>query len=179
ARMVVAHSMGGAVTLLAMRDGMRLDAVALLAPAVRLEHALAPFQRRFHIPDGAMAGLRARIEDRFGSDVWTDVAADRIAAELDVPALVVHDLTDRQVDHSDVQLLVAAWRTATLTTSTGLGHMRILRDPEVTDQIVTFLTSHLPDREPTPQPASRLALRRAAADRQRALPAVEAEPVAK
>lgn len=157
ARAVVAHSMGGAVVLLALRDGMALDALALVAPAVRLENALAPFQRMFRLSDGTMDGLRSRIEDRFGQEVWRDVAADRLVADLVMPGLVVHDRTDTQVGHADARMLVDAWTSATLVTTDGLGHTRILRDPDVTGRIAEFLSEQLhgPDaRECTGVPAS-------------------------
>lgn len=157
ARAVVAHSMGGGVALLALRDRLAVDAVALVAPAVRLENALTPFQRMFRLSDRTMDGLRARIEDRFGQEVWRDVAADRIVADLAVPGVVVHDRTDTQIAHADARMLVDAWTTATMVTTDGLGHTRILRDPDVTSRIAEFLSEQLhgPDpRERASVPAS-------------------------
>lgn len=147
ARAVVAHSMGGGVALLALRDGLAVDALALLAPAVRLENALTPFQGMFRLSDRTMDGLRARIEDRFGQEVWRDVAADRIVADLVVPGLVVHDRTDTQIVHADARMLTDAWTTATMVTTDGLGHTRILRDPDVTGRIVAFLSEQLRDSD--------------------------------
>lgn len=159
ARAVVAHSMGAAETVMALRDGLELDAVALLAPAVRLEHAFAQFVRTFRLPPKASAALARVIERRFGAGVWEEAAADRAARDLGVPALVVHDRDDPQIAHSDAELLAAAWPGARLVLTEGLGHSRLLRDADVVSQVRAFLTD-----APIPsEAASRGAIDRAVA----------------
>ena len=137
---VVAHSMGGAETVLALRDGFAVRRVVLLASAVRLGHAVDQFAVMFHLPPAAVAGLRRRIEARFGSGVWTDLAVDAAAATLNVPALIVHDRDDQQVDVADGRLLAAAWPGARLLETAGLGHHRLLRDADVMKAVVSFVT---------------------------------------
>ena len=138
---VVAHSMGGVETLMALRDGMRVQRVVLLASAVRLEHAVDRFSEMFSLPPGAGAGLTAAINRRFGPTVWEDLSADRSAATLTVPALLFHDSDDQQVDPADAQLLARSWRGARLVMTSGLGHDRLVRSPEVVGQAVAFLAA--------------------------------------
>lgn len=137
---VVAHSMGGVATTMALGAGLEADRVVLLGSAVRLEHAADKFQQLFALPDRVMAGLRDRIEVRFGPDVWSDLATDVIAARLQSPALLFHDRSDAQVDFADGQQLAGAWPGARLVATDGLGHDRLLRDAEVVAQAVQFLT---------------------------------------
>jgi len=73
--------------------------------------------------------------------VWQDLACDSVAANLDVPALIIHDESDTQVPVEDAVLLANAWPAARLLTTDGLGHTRILRDPTVVDEVVSFLRS--------------------------------------
>jgi pimeloyl-ACP methyl ester carboxylesterase len=137
---VVAHSMGGAETLLAIREGFAPERVVLLASAVRLRHAVDQFSAMFGLPRATMTALSAAIERRFGSQVWDDLSADRIAAHLgDIPALLFHDGDDTQVTRKDAELLASAWPGARLVTTSGLGHDRLLRDPDVVQQAVAFL----------------------------------------
>lgn len=136
ARAVVAHSLGATATTLALWGGMHVDAVVLLAPPVRLEHAVDRFVRLFRVPRRAGEGLRARLTEWFGPGLWTEVALDRVAVDLDVPVLVVHDRDDPQVDVADARLLTRAWPGSQLELTDGLGHHRLLRDPGVVDAVV-------------------------------------------
>ena len=136
---VIAHSMGGMETLFAIRDGLAVERIVLLASAVRLEHAMTKFSAMFAIPDRSMRGLRKRIERGFGAGVFTDFAADAVAERLDVPGLLFHDRSDPQVDFSDGQLLAAAWSDGRLIPTEGLGHDRLLRDPGVIRAATGFL----------------------------------------
>lgn len=136
---VIAHSMGGMETLVAIRDGLAVDRMILLASAVRLEHAMSKFSAMFGIPERAMRGLRTRIERRFGAGVFTDFSADVIADGLAVPGLLFHDRSDTQVDFGDGQRLAAAWSGGRLITTEGLGHDRLVRDPAVVQAATSFI----------------------------------------
>jgi pimeloyl-ACP methyl ester carboxylesterase len=95
----------------------------------------------FKLSPRAKESLRREIERRFGADVWTDFAGDLLAARVDTPALVFHDETDTQVDISDAIALVKAWKDARLVRTSGLGHQKIVRDPEVISTTVRFMGS--------------------------------------
>lgn len=136
---VVAHSIGGPATSIALRDGLDVRAVALLAPAVRLEHAVDTFGRLLRVPPKALLGLRRSIERRFGVGVWEEYAVDGLASTFDVPALIVSDRHDPQVAHEDHELLAEAWPGARLLTTEGLGHTRILHAPDVVEAVVSFV----------------------------------------
>lgn len=136
-RAVIGHSLGGTVSMLAVRDGLSADALVLLAPAVRLEHAVRRFAELLDLPERAVEGLRRRIERRFGATVWDDYAADRL--QLEVPTLLFHDRDDPQVDVAEARLLAGAWPNLRLVQTEGLGHQRIVRDPEVVTRAVDFV----------------------------------------
>lgn len=141
AEFVVAHSLGATATIVALRDGLAAKGVALLAPAVRLEHGVEHFSKMFALPRKSIEGLRDEIERRFGPSVWRDLAADRIATGFSVPALIVHDEQDPQVPMSDAIALESAWGVAHLERTDGLGHMKVLSDPAVAAKITGFLVS--------------------------------------
>jgi len=56
-----------------------------------------------------------------------------------VPLLVIHDRDDREVGWGDGAAIAQSWPRAELVTTTGLGHHRIVSDPAVIRQVVTFL----------------------------------------
>lgn len=145
-RAVVAHSMGATTSLYAAREGLRTDALVLLAPSPRLDHALVTFGRLLSLPQRALDGLKATIDRRYGADVWERLSGHSIAPEVHVPGLIVHDSDDPQVSLEDARSLHEAWPGSRLVTTEGLGHGRILRDPQVIETVASFLAEVAPAR---------------------------------
>ncbi|MBA3781373.1 MAG: alpha/beta fold hydrolase [Nocardioides sp.] len=142
ARAVVAHSMGGVPTLLAMRDGwLGAERLVFVAPMADL----ATYFDRFESMMGFGPRIRRRMdvetERRTGRGV-DDFNLGRLAADLEKlpPALVIHDRADRETSYDASADVVSAWPDATLMATEGLGHRRILRDPAVVAATVRHVT---------------------------------------
>lgn len=57
----------------------------------------------------------------------------------DLPALlVVHDRADRAAAYAGAEAITGAWSGSRLVTAEGLGHRRILADPQVVATTVGF-----------------------------------------
>ena len=140
---VIAHSMGSVSTMLALRDGLTVDSIVLISPAVRLERGLAQFLDVYKLPTRAGQGLRVEIERRYGETIWDDIAVDKIAPHVNAPALIIHDVNDPQVSIEDSRMLVSSWASARLHVTAGLGHNRVLRDDDVVRRATAFLEGSL------------------------------------
>ena len=57
---------------------------------------------------------------------------------MEIPCLVIHDTIDLFIPHEEGRDLVAAWPGARLVTTRGLGHHRIMSDPDVVSAAVAF-----------------------------------------
>jgi pimeloyl-ACP methyl ester carboxylesterase len=136
---IVAHSLGGQAVTNALTRGTGVEAVALLAPAVRLAHSVDTFARMFGLPALATEALREEIARRYGSGVWAETDGDAQARQLRLPALIVHSADDDQIGTSDVELLARAWDGAALIELDGLGHNRLTRDHAVIELVAEFL----------------------------------------
>ncbi|MGH2754068.1 MAG: alpha/beta fold hydrolase [Actinomycetota bacterium] len=136
---IVAHSLGGHSTMAALRDGLDVPAVVLISPSSRAEHAVDRFTELLRLPGRAKAGLEAALERRFGRSIWDDLTGSNLIREVTTPALIVHDRGDPQVAFDDSWHLSRAWRGARLMITESLGHGRILRDPRVLANSVSFL----------------------------------------
>jgi pimeloyl-ACP methyl ester carboxylesterase len=62
-----------------------------------------------------------------------------LAPSLRARALVVHDPVDRETPFEHARSLVQAWPGAELLCVAGLGHRRLLRDPEVVRAVVAHV----------------------------------------
>ena len=134
---VVGHSMGGAIAVEAMAQGLHVQRAALIAaPARWVDYA--------HV-FAARAGLDRDAAERM-VDALLALAIDvrafstpARAAALNQPVLFVHAGDDRVVPPSDAAEGAAAWRGSRLLRVGDLGHRRILRDPTVVASVIGFV----------------------------------------
>jgi pimeloyl-ACP methyl ester carboxylesterase len=137
---VVAHSMGGAATTLAMGRGLPVGRAVFLAPAADPAGYSERFAEVVGLAPAMLDRMKAKIEQRFGSK-WEEFDVIAAARTMTAPLLVFHDPDDRDVAWGDGAAIVAAWPGAELVSTSGLGHRRIVHDPEVVARAVAFLVS--------------------------------------
>jgi pimeloyl-ACP methyl ester carboxylesterase len=140
AEAVVAHSMGTISTYLAMRYGwLGTQSLVLVAPMVEFTSLLDQFQAALGFGPRTRREFERETESFVGVAV-RDFDARVQAAHVDpVPTLVITDRGDRQTPYADVVDL-AEEIGAPLITTEGLGHRKVLRDPEVVRTVVDFVT---------------------------------------
>ena len=138
AHAVVAHSLGGVAAVRAALE-VDLEALVLLAPAVRLDNVVATFRTMFGLPAAAVAGLRQDMEARFGPGVWEHWRVDAFPLPEQLPVLLVQSTDDEQISVDDGRLLAAALPNVQHVELAGLGHTKLLRDESVVERVVDFL----------------------------------------
>lgn len=141
AHAVVAHSLGAAAAVLALRSGLRPARLVLLAPVADPRRALDTFARRAGFGPRIRAGVQRAVERRVGLpwEAFDGPAAARTVAVP--PTLVVHDRGDREVGFRDGREIAEAWPGARLLATDGLGHRRLLHDEAVVAAVVDFVTA--------------------------------------
>lgn len=136
---VIAHSFGAASTSHALCRGLAPRRLAYVAGASGAEGALARFEAMLQPSPRVLARVRDGLERQTGvrlAEVETRALATRHAQP---PLLLVHDAGDREVPIDESRAVAGLWRGAELVVTEGLGHRRILRDPEVVRRVVDFL----------------------------------------
>lgn len=135
---VIGHSMGGAAAAIALRDGLAADRAVLIAPPADLADAADRF--------AAFVGLAPHLRDRFhhaleerASVRFESLEAHRNVPAIDRPALIVHDLFDREVPWSEGERYARYWPRARMISTANLGHNRILSDSGVVGALLDFL----------------------------------------
>lgn len=141
---VVVHSMGFPATMLALEGGAPAPtALVALAPGRKILHAVDGFVQRARLDDALLDQLIAGIEARYGEDVWDVLEVDRVLPDLAVPGLVIHDTHDEEVSFTDARRIAALWPGSELVRTSGLGHRRIVRDPEVRQLVIEALNARV------------------------------------
>ena len=134
---IVAHSGGAVATGIALRQGLTVKRLALIAPMTRPAEYAALYNQALGLSPTVQARWQKRAMDRLkGSWASFDVTTLSPAP----PTLVVHDKEDREVPFADGALLASTWPGAQLHPVTGLGHRRLLKDADVVRRTVNFIT---------------------------------------
>ena len=135
---VVAHSLGTSATARAIGDGLQLERVVFVAPPAEPGRYLQHMARYLWFGDEVARRAQTRIQIRVGR-TFDELHTERLAADMSVPLLVVHDASDPVVDYRQGRAVAGAWPGAVLHTTEGLGHYRILRDPAVIREVSGFV----------------------------------------
>lgn len=138
AQAVVAHSIGAVATAHAIGRGLKVDRLALVAPAngprrwaERLSHALGL--------GGAASWRFVRAVEREAGIRLSEMELEELAPAVDCPALVIHDRDDKLAPPKDARRSAAALPSARVIETRGLGHFRILDSPSVAATVAEFV----------------------------------------
>lgn len=137
---VVAHSMGGAVVMLAVRLGMRLESGVLLASPADLRGFLDIFGDHLGLSPRIREGIARRTAARYRMR-WSEMNVESWADGETPPMLLVHDRADPAVPWAHANRIRRVWSGAELLTTTGLGHSGVRRDAAVIERAVAFLSA--------------------------------------
>jgi pimeloyl-ACP methyl ester carboxylesterase len=141
ARALVAHSFGATAAAAALCDGLRAERVVMLAPLANPQWSLREFATALGFGERTLRRLIARAERRVGAPMRHFDVPELGRAVAMPPTLVVHDRDDTSTPVSDGAAIAAAWPTARLHVTSGLGHRRLLGDADVITEVVDFVAS--------------------------------------
>jgi pimeloyl-ACP methyl ester carboxylesterase len=149
-RGMVAHSLGASAAINALAYESVAMRTVLIAPALRLKEMLYSTSTRYGVPPWLFRSIINQLESRFGYDLDRDnpiQAADRIQSRL----LLVHDQNDTVAPFADTRALAGSRTRFSLMATQGLGHRRILGDPDVVESAIRFLTTDQRQAVPSPE----------------------------
>ena len=150
---VIAHSGGGTAAAWSLLTAeWRTPAMVLIAPMA----SPIAYKNMFH----SALGLSAKVLDRFDRYTearfgfrWEELEVPEMASRMTPPpVLVVHDREDVETSWNEGAAIADTWPGASLHTTTGLGHRRVLRDPGVVEAVVDFVVSKGVRRPADPRP---------------------------
>jgi pimeloyl-ACP methyl ester carboxylesterase len=141
AHAVIAHSMTGTDAAVALCDGLRADRVALLAPMSSTVAYARQLADVLGFGEPTYRRLITRVERRVRAPMHHFDVPELGRAVAMPPTLVVHDRDDKFTPVTDGAAIAAAWPSARLHVTSGLGHRRLLRDPDVVSEVVDFVAA--------------------------------------
>nr|WSW68691.1 alpha/beta hydrolase [Streptomyces sp. NBC_00995] len=150
---VVAHSLGALGSLFALQGGVKARKVATISGVCDYDYLIEEFCSTL----GLRHQLRTRLRGHVAKNLFPGLPADRTpfsavhtVADLGAPLLIVHDEDDTRISVEQGRRLAAAFGgRARLIITSGLGHRRILGDPDVVRSVLDFV-EHGPDHSVPP-----------------------------
>lgn len=140
---IVGHSFGGAVAVNSVAGSVvgmspvETDRLILIAAPNSMPAYFAQFSRFVGLGRNSAAVAVKRIKQIAGRPFHTYVSAAQLARTL-VPTLLIHAPDDKEVPAADASAMVRAGSHVRLAWAPGLGHRRILSDPEVLAKVGMF-----------------------------------------
>jgi pimeloyl-ACP methyl ester carboxylesterase len=136
---LVGHSMGAAAAALALAWELPARAAVLIATPSNPERYTTRFARCLKLSEKTTNAMKRILRARYRIE-WSDLLLP--AHPPNVPILLAHDRADPRVPFRDSLELARAWPQAELLVRRGAGHHRIIRDPQVVSEAVSFLRRH-------------------------------------
>ncbi|MQY11789.1 hypothetical protein SRB5_19080 [Streptomyces sp. RB5] len=148
---IIGHSLGVAAAFLALRGGAadtgRLVGISGISD---FDYVVDYFCDDLGLRPRLRTELRRRIEDVMfpeEPELWRRFDATDRPHEITARILLLHDERDRYVRPDQSRRTAAAYGDqAELHTTTGLGHIRVLSDPDVVARALAHVTSRAPVR---------------------------------
>ncbi|MET7619363.1 alpha/beta hydrolase [Streptomyces sp. NPDC005408] len=142
---VVAHSFGVLASFFALRGEVTAGRIVGIGGVAEFDYLLDEFRDGLRLRDRVMRELRVHIENLPFADepgIGRLFSATYRPEEVAIPVLLFHDEADEMVPPAQSRAIAAAHgERARLVVTRGLGHRRILGDPEVVAEAVDFAVS--------------------------------------
>ena len=144
-RAIIGHSFGGmALSNAIHRHDLKIARAVVIASPFTMDYIIESFRLFINITtkvcERMIAGIQKRFKENRNLDIF-ELSVDSFAKELKMPFLVIHDKGDRDVPYDQGEGYANSLPNVEFVTTTGLGHRRILRDPEIINKIVQFISA--------------------------------------
>ena len=138
---IIAHSFGTLITSYALvnRNFPPPARLVYFGAFNRLMDSLPRFQVLAQLPDEIMEGLRAMLHENFGQNLLESITNETLTPQIDIPALMFHDVADNVTPVEDSRAIAQVWKQAQFIETEGLGHRGALQSKPIHEQVVKFL----------------------------------------
>ena len=140
---IIAHSFGTLITsyALARRNFPPTERLVYFGAFNQLLDSLPRFQAIAGLPDEIIEGFRVMLNENFGVGVLEEIVHEKLAPQINIPALMFHDTADNVTPVEDSRAIARAWKNARFIETEGLGHRGALQSKEIHQQVLEFLKS--------------------------------------
>ena len=137
----IGHSLGGGVGFFGMKNGIPFDKyISISAPTVA-DLILHEAFDKIGAGQKSIDSMCELIHERVGAPFDEFVAAYWATFAPEIPYLIIHDTGDKEASIEHFNALSTLLPHSQTHKTDGLGHVRILRDKEIVNEVVKFIQS--------------------------------------
>lgn len=139
---IIAHSFGAPATLFALRHGLKVERLVLMAAPLSLTKFSLFVAHVLGLPLSVRGRMQRNMERKLQfrwDETETDTVLAGLVAERSLDVLLVHDKRDREVPFASSEAIAAAVPSARLHATEGNGHTRLLRNGAVIAEAARFV----------------------------------------
>ena len=136
---IVTHSFGGAATGWASRQVSLANHLIFIAPPGDLDEYVTFFGDLLGLSTKVRHKMVSLLERRFNLH-WEQVRFATLTPVEGIDLMVIQDRDDKDSKFSNGVDVSNAWPGSRFLATTGLGHRRILRNPAVISEVVSFIS---------------------------------------
>lgn len=140
---IIGHSFGGIATTYALRHldkNIKVEKLVFVASPSRTRKVLMTFCNEIWLPKKATQKFIEILEGTLKNvpPTETDIADAEKAVNVE-KILVIHDKKDAIVPFAAAEEIYENWECADLLAPEGYGHFRVMKNPDVLDQVAWFM----------------------------------------
>lgn len=136
---IIGHSLGGTAAGYAAANGVRTKKLITICSPTTIEFIFESFAQQIHAAPKTIRRLSQFLENFAGKSPG-EYSFTNFASEINVPGLIVHDRTDKEIPYREAVALHEQWNGSRLLLTEGFGHRRILRSDELISKVLNFVT---------------------------------------
>jgi len=137
----IGHSLGGMALLNAVKEGLRVNKIAIVGSGNSITAICHQFVNRLGLKPKVAVLLKEKMDNLLGYDA-EELSAYIAAKSVTIPTLVVHDTHDEEVPVSCAHSIRQNLNNGEISITEGLGHRKVLTDSKVIEKIFTFFTKN-------------------------------------
>ncbi len=135
---IIAHSNGCATTNFALHNSLEADNLIYISPPEDLKAYLYGLGKFLGFTKGVIQHAEKELVKKYGLP-FEAVRGSNLVRHFQQDALILHDENDSLVPISQGLLIAKHWQNSTFVKTRGLGHNKILKDPDVIKTAVSFI----------------------------------------
>lgn len=137
---MVGHSAGGVMSMAAREFGFKAQRYAIMGAPVAPYPALEAIRKLLKASDAVVEKCKPVFAAHMGL-TWDELERGRAFYHGDAPLLLIYDTDDKEVPVEQGEKIKNFWKDSRLVVTEGLGHRKLMWDPKVIQEVVTFLKS--------------------------------------
>ncbi len=134
----VGHSLGGMSLLNSVKKGLEIHNLVIIGSGDIVQDILDDFVAKLELKPNIGSRLRMYFEKKYRLEM-DSFSGYKSAMEITIPVLVMHDKNDAEVPVSAAIHIHKHLKNGKLYLTEGLGHRKILGNPEVIEKVVRFI----------------------------------------